>query len=627
MLFRQSFSFVISPTSSAQAPVFAVVIHEKGGAERRETFETAELTVGRVQGNELMLAKGNVSKRHARLLYRDGRFIVTDLNSTNGTYVNRRRITQATIVREGDRIYVGDFVLRIELPGSALAIEPAPAELLSTPDEVSTGGSSPVARASVAAGPRAPDDEEGQTRTPGPAYTLEPPPRTPSNAASEMAARPGSFPGNETTGTHHVGRITQDDSPSYERNLLSVSVSLLVQGAVERLGADAFEGPLPADLSERLEPILRELASKVPGAREAPLGVSPDRLLDLARDELLELGPLGDLLADSSVTEVGVLRFDQIVAARGGRSVAVEPGFSSERSLAWAIRRLRADALEGGSALEFRGSTGARVSVDAATSGRPASLLIRKSERLTLTLDELVRRGVISRAIATFFRHCLVGRINVLVVGGHDGSAEQMLSALVGSQTDVRSVWVGDGVAAQAEVAVDFGLSSVAEARRALAVKSGIPGVRFAARLTTPEVTAAVTEMVASGVDGVLALRHATSVKRALMRLAAEIATVRPGLGIGATRELVAGAYDVVVEVARLRDERVRVLRIVELMGVSGEEIVMQDVFTFIPDRTAAGGAVEGVFSASGNVPQVVEAMRARGENLDSSLFSRPPSR
>src|SRR5512144_3451508 len=97
--------------------MFSVIFSEKGGAERRETFDRTEINVGRVQGNDLMLPKGNVSKRHARLLFRDGRFIVTDLNSTNGTYVNRRRITQATIVREGDRIYVGDFVLRIELPG------------------------------------------------------------------------------------------------------------------------------------------------------------------------------------------------------------------------------------------------------------------------------------------------------------------------------------------------------------------------------------------------------------------------------------------------------------------------------------------------------------------------------
>jgi pilus assembly protein CpaF len=622
---------VISPTSTAQAPVFAVVIHEKGGTERRETFETTELTVGRVQGNELMLPKGNVSKRHARVLYRDGRFIVTDLNSTNGTYVNRRRITQATIVREGDRIYVGDFVLRIELPGGAGA-EAADArgrpELLSSPDEVSTTGQSPVGQNPGASLRPTPLDEDEAARALSPARTLEPPPRAPSSATtSEPPVRPSSFSVNETTGTHHVGRITQDDTPSYERNALAVSLNLVVQGAAERLGSETFDGPLTADLPERLEPILRELAQKVSSGREAPLSVPAERLVELARDELLELGPLGDLLADASVTDVGVVRFDQVVATRGGRAVAVEPGFSSERALGWAIRRLRAEALEGGTSLELRLGSGARVSVDPGGSGRPASLLIRKSERLALTLDELVRRGVISRAMATFFRHCLLGRVNVLVLGGHDGSAEQVLSALVGSQTDARSVWVGDGVAAEAEVCIDFGLVTVAEARRALTVKSGIPGVRFAARLATPEVTAAVTEMVASGVDGVLALRHATSIKRGLMRLAAEIAAARPGLGIRATRELVAGAYDVVVEVARLRDDRVRVLRVVELTGVSGDEISSQEVFTFLPDRTAAGGAVEGIFSASGNVPQVVEALRARGENLDSSLFSRPPSR
>src|SRR3954462_2965732 len=104
--------------------MFAIIVHEKGGAERREVFDAAELSVGRVQGNELMLAKGNVSKRHARLLYRDGRFIVTDLNSTNGTYVNRRKITQATIVREGDRIYIRDFVLRIEAHGNGDGLSP-----------------------------------------------------------------------------------------------------------------------------------------------------------------------------------------------------------------------------------------------------------------------------------------------------------------------------------------------------------------------------------------------------------------------------------------------------------------------------------------------------------------------
>jgi pilus assembly protein CpaF len=104
--------------------MFTIIISEKGGAERREAFDKNEINVGRVQGNDLMLPKGNVSKHHARLLFRDGRFIVTDLKSTNGTYVNGRKISQATIVREGDKIYIGDFVLRLETaaqPGAAAA--------------------------------------------------------------------------------------------------------------------------------------------------------------------------------------------------------------------------------------------------------------------------------------------------------------------------------------------------------------------------------------------------------------------------------------------------------------------------------------------------------------------------
>src|SRR3954469_194660 len=107
--------------------MFSIIISEKGGAERKELFDKNEINVGRVQGNDLMLPKGNVSKRHARLMFRDGRFIVADLKSTNGTYVNGRKIAQATIVREGDKIYVGDFVLRFEATaGTQLAPESAP---------------------------------------------------------------------------------------------------------------------------------------------------------------------------------------------------------------------------------------------------------------------------------------------------------------------------------------------------------------------------------------------------------------------------------------------------------------------------------------------------------------------
>jgi pilus assembly protein CpaF len=93
--------------------MFSVIISEKGGAERREAFDRTEINVGRVQGNELMLPKGNVSKRHARLLYRDGRFIVTDLKSTNGTYVNDKRVEKAQLAA-GDRLRIGRVEMTVE---------------------------------------------------------------------------------------------------------------------------------------------------------------------------------------------------------------------------------------------------------------------------------------------------------------------------------------------------------------------------------------------------------------------------------------------------------------------------------------------------------------------------------
>src|SRR5277367_5164105 len=136
--------------------MFTIIISEKGGAERREAFDKNEINVGRVQGNDLMLPKGNVSKHHARLLYRDGRFIVTDLKSTNGTYVNGRKISQATIVREGDKIYIGDFVLRLETAAQAGAGRPAATrrDAGASSGRIASGDGPPAAAAAARRGPR-----------------------------------------------------------------------------------------------------------------------------------------------------------------------------------------------------------------------------------------------------------------------------------------------------------------------------------------------------------------------------------------------------------------------------------------------------------------------------------------
>ena len=88
-----------------------ITVTEKGGPVRRFEFDKNEITVGRVQGNDIILAKGNVSKRHARVALENGQLLLEDLNSTNGTYVNGRRLSEPYTLRPGDRIFIGDFVI------------------------------------------------------------------------------------------------------------------------------------------------------------------------------------------------------------------------------------------------------------------------------------------------------------------------------------------------------------------------------------------------------------------------------------------------------------------------------------------------------------------------------------
>ena len=105
--------------------MFTIHIQEKGGEQRRMVFNKPEVTIGRVQGNDIVLPKGNVSKRHARIVLKDGKFIIVDLKSTNGTYVNGRKITSPLVVKETDKIYIGDFILGVEETGAGAGRAPA----------------------------------------------------------------------------------------------------------------------------------------------------------------------------------------------------------------------------------------------------------------------------------------------------------------------------------------------------------------------------------------------------------------------------------------------------------------------------------------------------------------------
>ncbi|MEA2931302.1 MAG: hypothetical protein QOI56_87 [Actinomycetota bacterium] len=74
---------------------------------------TDELTMGRATGCHITLDDTYVSQLHARVFRRDGQIFVEDLGSTNGTYVNRTKVTAPLVVRRGDRLQVGKTVMEV----------------------------------------------------------------------------------------------------------------------------------------------------------------------------------------------------------------------------------------------------------------------------------------------------------------------------------------------------------------------------------------------------------------------------------------------------------------------------------------------------------------------------------
>lgn len=72
-----------------------------------------ELTVGRAAGCEITLDDNYASQVHARLFTRDDQLYVEDLGSTNGTYLNRRKVSAPMVLSRGDQVQIGSTVMEL----------------------------------------------------------------------------------------------------------------------------------------------------------------------------------------------------------------------------------------------------------------------------------------------------------------------------------------------------------------------------------------------------------------------------------------------------------------------------------------------------------------------------------
>ena len=97
--------------NNRQASVLIVRTPETLSGQRHEL--NLELTIGRAATCDVTIDDSYASQIHARIFRREGGHVLEDLGSTNGTYLNRQKVSSATTLRTGDHLQVGSTVFEV----------------------------------------------------------------------------------------------------------------------------------------------------------------------------------------------------------------------------------------------------------------------------------------------------------------------------------------------------------------------------------------------------------------------------------------------------------------------------------------------------------------------------------
>ncbi|MGH7942466.1 MAG: FHA domain-containing protein [Limisphaerales bacterium] len=101
-----------------------LVVLTQSMAGRSCDLATERTTVGRVEDNAFQIAEPSVSSRHCEILLRGTDVVVKDLNSTNGTFINGEKVSEA-VLKPGQTLRLGNVELKLDTPGAPAGSAPA----------------------------------------------------------------------------------------------------------------------------------------------------------------------------------------------------------------------------------------------------------------------------------------------------------------------------------------------------------------------------------------------------------------------------------------------------------------------------------------------------------------------
>ena len=540
--------------------------------------ETRELTpgtylIGRGESCRIRFNLPEVSERHAILTVRDDKAVLEDLHSANGTLVNGDAIDCAVVLDGGMVVQIGSGMLRVS---------------------------------------------EAEEEKPKPEVVVE------EEKEEESAVQ---LPTTTTADSDPLRELRRSVQTQIQQELLKrMDMKRLTMQGIDREG-----------LEDTAREKIRGIIDEVVANGKLPAGIDPDRLEEDIFNEAMRLGPLEELLADESVTEIMVNGPEKVYIERGGKLVLSDCQFSDDASVMAVIERIvaplgrRID--ESQPYVDARLADGSRVNAliaPLALSG--PTITIRKFAKKALTPEDFVRFGTWTPDAAKFMELCVRLRKNIIVAGGTGSGKTTLLNLLSGYiPENERIVTVEDAAELRLQqphvVRLEARPPNI-EGKGAVTIRDLVKNcLRMRPdRIIVGECRGGealdMLQAMNTGHDGSLTTVHANSPRDVISRLETMVLMSGMELPSRAIREQIQSAVDIIIHESRMSDGSRKVTAITEVTGMEGNQIVMQDIFAFNQTGIDANGKIVGRMKPTGAIPTWIDQVKARGIEVDMKMFA-----
>ncbi len=578
--------------------MFSIEVTSPKGQKEKVDCAIDSCSIGKGDENLVVVRGWSVAKKHATIRQRPDGFYVEDHGAIGGTEVNGKNIDGLHgPLKSGDVILIGGYSISIDQSSAAAAPPVTAPEVRTPPPAPAAPRPAPAAVAPLAS-------------PPAPAATAE------ETAASHAVVSKAIQEINEARNKVHLKLIQAMD-------LRRLDVSRMAE----------------QELRDTTKAMIDEI---IANDKSFPANLDKARIGKLVLDEVVGLGPLEDLLADPTVTEIMVNRYDQIYVERKGKLTLSEITFSGEKAVVGAIERIvaplgrRID--ESSPMVDARLKDGSRVNaVIPPLALKGANITIRKFSKEKLKDKDLIKFGSITAEMMGFMEQAVLHACNIVISGGTGSGKTTLLNVLSNYiPDDERIITVEDAAELQLSQPHIISLESRppnSEGKGAVHIRDLVKNcLRMRPdRIVVGECRGGealdMLQAMNTGHDGSLTTAHANTPRDCLARL--EVMTLMSGLDlpIRAIREQIASAVHVIIQQSRFPDGSRKVTHISEITGMEGEVIQMQDIFLFKQDGYDENGKIKGKFVATGNIPELYQELQQRGISVDLSLFKPPEGR